>query len=242
MKIEVRWAYLLPCVSLIILMLIRHWPWLVLAYCLALFVLCAVYIAWRKNKSAEAAQSFRHALMLHLAQNDEKALNTLLQEKWRLSLLGLDGLVYEGHAFHFAMQGQYNLARQWARRAFLKAAPSERSRLLFNMARWTALSGQPGEAEQLLRQLLTASPQFMGARTHLGILLLRSEHTRTEALTLFAQAQDEGLLGRDPALLVQVAEAQALGADLRWQDTLEQCHDLGVSEEILNGIRSRAVR
>ncbi len=218
--------------------MLRHWPWIALAYCLAALLLTIIYLLWRKRTAPLTARSFRHKLMVHLSESNESALAELTQPSLRMTCLGLDGLIYEARAFHCALKQEFNEARTWARKALDGAQIEEKSRLLFNMARWTALSGSASEARVLFRQLLKAHPRFMGAGVQLGVLLAQEEGTLPEALELFAYAEEEGLMGRDVVLLLEVAEAQLRASDPRWQKTLAYCEDLGATAEELERLRT----
>ena len=153
MTVEVRWRYALPLLSGLILFMLRHWPWVALAYCIGVLLLGVGYLIWRKKKAPLVAKMFRQALMVHLSESNEKGLSELTKSSMLMSSLGLEGLLYEARAFHCALKHEFDDARNWARRALNEAQLQDRSRLLFNMARWTALSGSNREATTLFRQL-----------------------------------------------------------------------------------------
>ena len=238
MVVEVRWHYLLTISSVLVLIFLRHWPWFAITYCAALLTLTLALIWWRQTHAENEAKQFRQRLMIHLAQNERRALGELVRPSMRYRLLGLMGLVYEGRAFHSAMGQEYELATRWAQRALRRTKAKERNRLLFNMARWSALSGSLTQAERLFKQVLAINPKFMGAQAHLGALLIQRTATLEEGLERLAQATDDGLLGRDLDVLLQVSEAQRRANDERWQATLSRCWLLGASDAEIERIRT----
>ena len=185
MTVEIRYRWLLLLISLVVLVMLRDYPWIMAGYVAFVVLLALTYTVLVPRRLVQRETIFRREALRLLAQQDAEAVRRLTARQWLLKNFGRADLVHEILALAATAAGEHGTACTEYRKAMGFAPPEERARLQLNLAAEELKAGQLDNAEARYRAALTKPRHAHLARTGLARTLLARGDASEEAVDLF---------------------------------------------------------
>ena len=208
MTIEIRYRWLLLLISLVVLVMLRDYPWIMAGYVAFILSLALAYTVLVPRRLVSRETLFRREALRLLAQGDTSAVRELTAKQWLLRNFGRADLVHEILALAATASEEHELACIEYRRAMGFAPPKDRARLQLNLAAEELKSGQLANAEARYHAAMNKPQHAQLARTGLARTLLARGAANEEAVDLFRHLVAHCGPGERAALEANLAEAE----------------------------------
>jgi len=208
MTVEIRYRWLLLLISLVVLVMIRDYPWIMAGYVAVVLAVALTYTILVPRRLIQNEAIFRREALRLLAQNDVEAMRRLTAQQWLLRNFGRADLVHEILALAATASGEHELACAEYRKAMGFAPPDDRARLQLNLAAQELKAGQFDNAEARYRAALNKPRHAHLARTGLARTLLARGDASREAVDLLRHLVENCTPSERESMKASLAEAE----------------------------------